>query len=339
MRIGLVAPPWLPVPPTGYGGTEAVIDPLATGLQARGHEVVLFTTGDSTCPVPRAWVREHSAPERMGESVVEVHHLLHAYQRLRDVDIIHDHTTLGPVIALGRSRCPVVTTNHGPFTDELGDIYRHVAELGAVVAISHDHASRASFPVAAVIHHGVRPEAFPVGTGSGGHLLFLGRFSRDKGAREAALIAHAARVPLILAAKKRDQAEIDYFEKEVAPLLDDQVRYVGEIGMSEKLDLLGSARALLNPIRWPEPFGLAMVEALACGTPVLTLRSGAAPEIVRDGVTGFLCDSDEDLVTAIGRIDQLDRAACRRSVETYFCSDRMVEQYLRLYQDVVARVA
>ena len=205
------------------------------------------------------------------------------------------------------------------------------------MAISHDHASRASFPVAAVIHHGVRPEDFPVGTGSGEHLLFLGRFSRDKGAREAALIAHAAQVPLIMAAKKRDQAEIDYFEKEVAPLLDDQVRYVGEIGKSEKLDLLGSARALLNPIRWPEPFGLAMIESLACGTPVLTLRSGAAPEIVRDGVTGFLCDSDDDLVTAIGRIDQLDRAACRRSVETYFCSDRMVDQYLRLYEDVVAR--
>lgn len=337
MRIGLIAPPWLPVPPPGYGGTEAVIDPLATGLQARGHDVLLFTTGDSTCPVPRAWVREGSAMERLGQSVVEVHHLLHAYERLRDVDVVHDHTALGPVLARGRFPGPLVATHHGPFSRDLGEIFQRVARYAAVVAISHDHASRAPFPVTAVVHHGVRPADFTVGAGDGDYLLFLGRFSPDKGAREAAEIAHAAGVPLIMAAKKREQAEIDYFDKEIAPLLGQQIRYVGEVGMREKQDLLGSARALLNPIRWPEPFGLVMIESLACGTPVLTLRSGAAPEIVTDAVTGFVCGTDDDLQTAIGRIDQLDRAACRRAVETHFCAERMVDEYERIYEDAVAR--
>lgn len=339
MRIGLIAPPWLPVPPAGYGGTEAVIDPLATGLLARGHDVLLFTTGESTCPVPRAWVLEQSNPGQMGESVVELHHVLHAYEQVRDVDLIHDHTVLGPVLGAERFPGPRVATNHGPFTRELGDIFQRVSAHTAVVAVSHDHAAHAPFPVAAVIHHGVRPEDFPVGSGDGGYLLFLGRFSGEKGAREAALMAHAAGVPLIMAAKKRHVTEIDYFDKEIAPLLDDEVRYVGEVGGREKLDLLAGARALLNPIRWPEPFGMVMIEALACGTPVLARRSGAAPEIVEDGVTGFICDSDDELLAAIGRIDEIDRADCRRSVETYFSADRMVAEHERLYEKLVTKGA
>ncbi|MCU0263340.1 MAG: glycosyltransferase family 4 protein [Candidatus Nanopelagicales bacterium] len=337
MRIALVAAPWLPVPPTAYGGSEAVIDRLATGFVTAGHEVLLFTTGDSTCPVPRAWVRERSDLDLLGLAVVELHHLIHAYDKVADFDIIHDHTILGPVYAQGRCRGQVVTTNHGPFTAELNDIYARVVPQAALIAISHDHASRSAAPVSAVIHHGVRPEDFPVGPGDGDFLLFLGRFSPDKGAREAALLAHEAGVDLVLAAKMREPGEIEYFHEQVEPLLDESVRYVGEVGPQRKLDLLGSARALLNPIRWPEPFGLVMIEALACGTPVLTLRWGAAPEIVEDGTTGFLCDSDADLAARIGRIGELDRAACRRSVETRFSADRMVRDHLDLYERLLGR--
>jgi glycosyltransferase involved in cell wall biosynthesis len=332
VRIALVAAPWLPVPPPAYGGSEGVIDRLATGFVEAGHDVLLVTTGDSTCPVPKAWARARSAPELMGQSAVELHHLFSAYERVADFDIVHDHTVLGPLYAQGRVRGQVVTTNHGPFTEEINAIYARAVPPTALVAISHDHASRSPVPVSAVIHHGVRPTDFPVGAGEGDHLLFLGRFSPDKGAREAALAAHEAGVDLIIAAKMRQPDEVEYFHDEVEPLLDSSVRYVGEIGMQRKLELLGSARALLNPIRWPEPFGLVMIEALACGTPVLTLRSGAAPEIVDHGITGFVCDSDAELVSAIDQIGRLDRAACRRAVEARFSAARMVSDHLKLYQ-------
>lgn len=337
MRIALVAAPWLPVPPTAYGGSEGVIDRLATGFVEAGHEVLLFTTGDSTCPVPRAWVRAKSDLDLLGQTVIELQHLIHAYDQVADFDIIHDHTILGPVYAQGRSSGQVVTTNHGPFTPELNDIYAHVVPRAALIAISHDHASRSTVPVSAVIHHGVRPEDFPVGSGGGDYLLFLGRFSPDKGAREAALAAQEAGVDLVLAAKMREPGEIEYFHDQVEPLLDARVRYVGEVGRERKLELLGSARALLNPIRWPEPFGLVMIEALACGTPVLTLPWGAAPEIVDDGTTGFVCDSDADLVEAIERVGELDRADCRSAVETRFSAARMVRDHLDLYERLLAR--
>lgn len=336
MRIALIAAPWLPVPPPAYGGSEAVIDRLATGFVEAGHNVLLVTTGDSTCPVPKSWVRAESAPDLMGQSDVELHHLIHAYHRVADFDIVHDHTVLGPLYGQGRCRGQMLTTNHGPFTREVNDIYARAVPQTALIAISHDQASRSTVPVSAVIHHGVRPEDFPVGAGDGDYLLFLGRFSPDKGAREAALAAHEAGVDLIIAAKMRHPDEVAYFHDQVEPLLDRSVRYVGEVGIQRKLELLGSARALLNPIRWPEPFGLVMIEALACGTPVLTRRSGAAPEIVDDGVTGFVCDSDSELVTAIERISELDRAACRRAVETRFSKDRMVSEHQTLYERLLA---
>jgi glycosyltransferase involved in cell wall biosynthesis len=336
MRIALVAGPWLPVPPPAYGGTEGVIDRLATGFQEAGHEVLLFTTGDSTCRVPKKWVREQAAPEYIGQSYVEVHHLLHAYDAVAEFDIIHDHTVVGPTMAESRARGKVVTTNHGPFTNELNEIYGRAAEHAAVIAISHDQASRAQVPVSAVIHHGLRPEEWLVGQGEGDYLLFLGRFSPDKGAREAALVAQLAGVPLLMAAKMREREEVEYFKEQVEPLLSADVQYVGEVGMEEKQKLLGSARALLNPIMWPEPFGLVMIEALACGTPVLTLRSGAAPEIVEDGVTGLVFDRPEDLAASLNRIDELDREACRRAVEEHFSADRMVREHLDLFERLLA---
>ena len=338
MRIALVAGPWLPVPPPAYGGTEGVIDRLATGFRDAGHDVLLFTTGDSTCAVPRASVRERAVPEYIGQSYVELHHLLHAYDEVADFDIIHDHTVLGPMVSSTRTTGQVVTTNHGPFTEEILDIFASSSRHAAVVAISHDQASRAcGVPVSAVIHHGLRPQEWTVGQGDGDYLLFLGRFSPDKGAREAALIAHLTGVPLVMAAKMREREEVEYFTEHVKPLLGAQVEYVGEVGMEEKQKLLGSARALLNPILWPEPFGLVMIEALACGTPVLTLCSGAASEIVDHGVTGFVHDRVEDLAASVGRIDELDRAACRRAVEGRFSADRMVRDHLDLFEQLLGR--
>jgi glycosyltransferase involved in cell wall biosynthesis len=338
MRVALIAPPWLPVPPPAYGGTEAVVDRLARGLLAAGHEVCLFTTGDSTCPVPRAWSLPSSAVAKMGDSVTELRHLVHAYEAVGDFDIVHDHTVLGPTYASTLGDLPVVTTNHGPFNEDLKVIYASIAARVPIIAISHDQARTAgAIPIAAVIHHGVEPERFPVGQGDGGYVCFLGRMNQTKGVREAGLAARETGVPLLIAAKNREPLEQQYFETQVRPLLGAGVEYLGELSGQDKLDLLGGARALLNPIQWHEPFGLVMIEALACGTPVLAFPNGAVPEIVDHGKTGYLCAGHAELVEAIDQIDALDRAACRAAVEERFSNTRVVRDHLELYAAVLQR--
>jgi glycosyltransferase involved in cell wall biosynthesis len=332
VRIGLVAPPWCQVPPPGYGGTEAVVDRLARGLAVAGHDVVLFTTGDSTCPVERRWVLSRAEPDRIGTPTLEVKHLAHAYAQAREFDVVHDHTWLGPLLAAGVSGPHLVATNHGPFHYDALRLYSWVHERVDVVAVSHDQARSAGpVRVAGVIHHGVDPERFPVGRGDGGYLAFLGRMAPGKGVHHAALVARRAGVPLRIAAKMREPAEAEYFDARVRPLLGNGVEYLGELGHREKVELLGGAVALVNPIQWPEPFGLVMIESLACGTPVLAFPWGAAPEIVTDGVNGFLCTDVDDMSDAVGRVAELDRAACRAPVEEYFCTERMVAEHVQLY--------
>lgn len=331
LRIGLLAPPWLPVPPIGYGGTEAVVDRLARGFQEAGHHVVLFAAPGSTCPVDtRSVAAFESRP--LGAAVTEVRHVLAAYEAFADCDIVHDHTLAG---LLESTRCPTVptvTTCHGPLAGDLRDIYSRVARRLSIVAISHSQARQApEIPVAAVIHHGLDVEEFPLGTGSGGYLLFLGRMSPEKGAHRAIEIADKAGIPLVLAAKMREPAEQQYFDELVRPLLGHGAEYVGEVAGAEKLRLLGDAVALLNPIRWAEPFGLVMVEALACGTPVLTHPVGAAPEIVDHARTGFICESDDALATAASLVGGLDRSHCRDAVWRRFSTDQMIDGHLALF--------
>ncbi len=340
MKVGIIAPPWAAIPPVGYGGTEAVIDQLACGLQAEGCDVVLFTVGESTCPVPMKSVIPVAQGMRIGSCVPELRHVMAAYDAMAEaaVDIIHDHTMAGPMIAAtaGFVSTPVVTTNHGPFNEELNDLYRRISDTVSVVAVSNDQASRADgVRIAAVIHHGVDPASFPVGTGSGDYLLFLGRMVAEKGAHRAIRIARAAGKRLVIAAKMREEPERRYFEAKIEPLLGDDVEFVGEVTGRRKLQLLGEAQALLNPIRWPEPFGMVMIEALACGTPVLSIRAGAAGEIVTTGSDGFLADTEQGLVTASGRIDQIDRRQCRATVEDRFSTRRMTEQHLQLYGKIL----
>jgi glycosyltransferase involved in cell wall biosynthesis len=337
MKIALVAPPWVPVPPPAYGGTEAVIDRLARGFAGLGHEVTLVATGDSTCPVPTRWIWEHAATDRLGEAVVEISHVAHAYEIVRSHDIIHDHTLIGPLFAAQFGDLPVVTTNHGPFDRELKALYRSVSPRVPVIAISHDQARRAEgIPIASIIHHGLDLASFPVGAGDGGYVACLSRMAPCKGVAIAASVARRAGVRLLIAAKMQQPAEREYFEREVRPLLGHGVEYLGEIGAAEKLELLGGAGALLNPIEWPEPFGLVMIEALACGTPVLAFPNGAAPEIVRHGRTGFLCHSATEMEAALDEVGGLDRDACRRDVEEHFSSELMVRRHLDLFARVQA---
>jgi glycosyltransferase involved in cell wall biosynthesis len=337
VRIAVIAPPWLTVPPVAYGGTESVVDRECRGFQELGHEVMLFTTGDSTCPVRKEWIYDSARGFGPNGALTELRHVFRGYELARDYDIVHDHTVMGPVYAAGRFERPIVTTNHGPFNAELTDLYRATEGHVALVAISHHQASTANgVTVTRVIHHGVDPEAYPIGDGSGGYLMFLGRMTPEKGAREAAQIARRAGVRLLLGAKMQEAHEREYFEQQVRPLLDEQVRYVGELGPERKIALLRGARALLNPICWPEPFGLVMIESLACGTPVLAFPNGAAPEILEDGVTGYLCGTDDEMVDRIGEIEKLDRAACRAVVEGYFSTTRMAAEHLDLFDSILA---
>jgi glycosyltransferase involved in cell wall biosynthesis len=337
VRVGIIAPPWVSVPPEAYGGTEEFIDELARGLDRRGHDVVMFTTGDSTCPVTRRWTREASCADLIGDAHVEQEHVMQAYEALSDVDIVHDNTMAGPLYALEMPDVPVVTTHHGPFDTGARELFGATAGRVALVAISHHQASTAGdVPISAVIHHGLQPERYPVGSGEGGYFLFLGRMTPDKGAHQAALLAQETGVTLLLAGKRREPAEQAYFEEQVAPLLGRDIEYLGEVTNDRKVALMQDATALVNPIQWPEPFGLVMIEALACGTPVLASPAGAAPEIVGDGITGFLCDDLSVMADRLVDVDKLDRAACRRAVEQEFATDRMFEEYERLFHRILA---
>jgi glycosyltransferase involved in cell wall biosynthesis len=341
MRIGLIAPPGLPVPPLAYGGTESVVDRLARGLVRAGHEVLLSAAADSACPVPQVPGAEAAAAAGpvVAETTTELRHVIRSYAAMRDMDVVHDHTLAGPLYGHVRPRTPLVTTAHGPFDATLGPLYGAMRGA-AVVAISRHQASTADgVPIAAVIHHGIDVGSVPVGPGTGGYVSFLGRMSPEKGAREAALVARAAGMRLLMAAKLREPAEKDYFEAEVRPLLCSDVEYVGELDDPGKLQLLGGSRALLNPMQWAEPFGLVMIEALAVGTPVVATPNGSAPEIVDDGSTGFLRTSLPALAAALRDAGSLDRATCRRAAVRRFSSDRMVADHLRLYEQLVVDAA
>jgi glycosyltransferase involved in cell wall biosynthesis len=345
MRIGIIAPPWAPIPPVLYGGIEVIVDQLATGFQDTGHDVLLFTTGDATCAVPRRHHLDQAEGSRIGYTAPEVRHVLAAYDVMREweADIVHDHTLAGPVHAAtlsagaGPLPFPVVTTMHNQFDVELTDIYRRIAGEVTIVAISHAQRRPVpDLPIARVIHHGIRAADFPVGDGQGGYCLFLGRMSPDKGPHRAMEAAYKAGMPLLMCAKMRDPWEFDYFDEYVRPYLNEDIQYLGEVPHERKLELLAGAAALLFPIRWNEPFGMVMIEALACGTPVLAFPEGAVPEVIEDGRTGFLCREVAELSEAIGRIGELDRAACRAAVEGYFSSERMVREHLELFASLTA---
>ena len=286
--------------------------------------------------MPIAWVLPAAAGTVIAGPATELRHVINAYDTIAEwgADVVHDHTLVGPIYGarLGQS---VVTTNHGPFESELGDVYRGIARHAPVIAISQHQASTASGTrIAAVIHHGVDVDAFPLGDGDGGYALFLGRMSPDKGVDVAARVARAAGVPLKIAAKMAEPPEAAYFRDRVEPLLGEGVEYVGEVGFAAKLELLAGASCLLNPIQWPEPFGMVMIEALACGTPVVATPQGSVPEIVDDGVTGFIRAREDGLAEALRRVGELDRTVCREVAAERFSAHRMVSDHLELYRAV-----
>jgi glycosyltransferase involved in cell wall biosynthesis len=345
LNIVEIAPPWLAIPPPKYGGTELVVDALSRALDRAGHTVTLFTIAPSTCPVARRWRFGEPTPHMMGNVVDELRQVLWAYDQITsgDVprpDVIHDHTLTGLFIGPQRTAVPIVATVHGPFDSPLADIYPHVDPTTSVVAISHDQAAHAppGVRIAATIHHGIEIDRYPYADHTGDGVVFLGRMSPDKGVESAIRIARSAGRSLRIAAKMHEAGEYAYFHHVIEPLLDGGVEYVGEADFATKVELLSTSAALLNPISWPEPFGLAMVEAMACGTPVVGGAFGAAPEIVAHGRTGFLGRDEGALVDGLLRVDTLDRRTCRAAVESHFTSDRMAADYASLFARLAGRV-
>jgi glycosyltransferase involved in cell wall biosynthesis len=339
MRIGLIAPPWVPVPPPAYGGTEAVIDNLARGLQRRGHDVRLFTVAESECPVTCRHLYPR-AVRPLGVSRLEIPHVLAAYKALAGCDIIHDHTAAGPLVAgqRGRRRPPVVITWHSVITTHTAALLKAAGRHVSIVAISASQAGHAAanrIPVAAVIHHGIDLDVYQPGPGGGGYLMFIGRMSPDKGVHHAIRIARDAGRELVISAKMRDHGEREYYEEQVAPLLTGE--QVTEIPLAERVRLLRHADALVNPVSWAEPFGLVMAEALACGTPVLAFPGGAAPEIIRHGVTGWLSPDPAVLAGAVPRLAGIDRSECAREARARFSLHRMAADHERLYARVLSQ--
>lgn len=336
MRIGLVAGPWIPVPPITYGGTERVVDSLARGFHEAGHEVVLAASPESSCPVSRVPGMRPAKQGGLNRTLSELSHVVRAYEGLQDADVIHDHTMAGPLYLHRPDRVPSVTTMHGPLTAESADIYRAVARRGAVIAISRDQTSHVpDVPVTRVIHHGMDVSSVPVGSGAGGYLCFVGRACPDKGLLEAIMVAREAGMPLRIAVKIRESEELRYFHEVIEPMLGPNEDFVGEVNDKEKFELMGEALAFLNPIQWSEPFGLVMIEALATGTPVIGTAVGSAPEIIDHGRTGFLGHTQQ-LAGFVQKAEGLSRAACRKVAEDRFSEERMVNEHLWLFERLVA---
>lgn len=346
MRIVLVAPPYFDVPPKGYGGTEAVVADLADALVKRGHRVTLLGAGEPGTAAEFIPLWERTIPERLGQPYPEIMHALRtrrAIERLAQterIDIIHEHTFAGPLnAAVYRSLgLPTVVTMHGPIDDDLYPYYRELGTDVGLIAISDRQRELApDLNWVGRVHNSLRIDDWPFQADKGDYALFLGRYAPYKGAHLALDAAHAAGIPLVLAGKCDEPAEQAYFDEYVKPRLTDSDHVFGQADATEKRKLLAGARCVLFPVQWEEPFGMVMIEAMACGTPVVALRGGAVAEVVADGVTGFVCDHPEQLPDAIARVDTIDPAACRRHVAAHFGIAQFGSGYERIYREVLER--
>ena len=336
MRIAMIAPVWIPIPPEGYGGIERVIALLVDELTKEGHDVTLFAAGPSRTTARQVIYLEEAPTEHMGETLFDACHVGQAYRDIadREYDVVHDHAGfLGPAFA-GLIPQPVVHTLHGPFTNDTRMFYETFKDDCYYVAISHRQMECGpDLNYMGIVPNAVDTAGHVFRDEKEDYLVCVSRICEAKGTEQAVLLAKEAGKRIILAGKIDPGLDREYFETRVKPLLDgDRAVYAGEVSQDEKVRLVSRARAFLFPIQWEEPFGLVMVEALACGTPVLATRMGAASEVVEHGVTGFLADSTEELLQYIDRIDELDHQVCRSKVEERFGPAAMAAAYIEVYR-------
>jgi glycosyltransferase involved in cell wall biosynthesis len=343
MRIAQLAPLAEAVPPALYGGTERVVSALTEELVRRGHEVTLFAAGDSVTSaalVPCAPRALRLDPDIADPYAHTMRQLGMAYARAAEFDLIHNHLDYFAWPCARLVRTPTLTTMHGRL--DLPDLPPVVRAFREQPLVSISAAQRAPLPWAtwaATVHNGIDLAPYPFVAAPGAYFAFLGRICPEKNLEGAVAVARATGIPLKIAAKV-DPVDADYYAATIKPLIDGRhVTYVGEIAEHEKGAFLGGALALLFAVDWPEPFGLAMAEALACGTPVLALRRGSIPEVVDDGATGFVRDTEAGLVAVAGGLAGLDRAACRRAAEARFSAAAMADGYEAAYRRLVAEAA
>ena len=340
MKIAQVAPLYESVPPTAYGGTERVVSYLTEALVQMGHDVTLFASADSVTSarlvgvVPRGLRLDPAGRDPL------VWHTIMMDMVLEDApsfEVIHFHTDVLHLPLVGRCTTPCLATAHGRLDlPDLKPLFRRFPEQPMVSISDSQRAPLAWLNWRATVHHGLPPGLYSFHPDPRDYFAFVGRISPEKRVDRAIGIARACRTPLRIAAKV-DAADREYFASTVEPLLADPlVTYLGEVGDADKDDLIGHARALLMPIDWPEPFGLVMIEALACGTPVIAWRHGAVPEIIDDGITGFVVDSLEQAIAAAGNIGTISRQRCRETFERRFSARVMARAYLDVYRELIA---
>jgi len=322
-------------PPRHYGPWEGVVSLLTEGLVKRGVDVTLFATKDSRTNGRLVGVCPHGYEEDKGilPKVWECLHISELFERGDEFDLIHNHFDYLPLTYMGMTSTPVLTTIHGFSSPKILPVYKKYNQRAYYVSIS-DADRSPELDYISTIHHGIDLSQFTFRTEPGEYFLFFGRIHHDKGAKEAIEISQRVGKKLIIAGIVQDA---NYFDREVRPHLNGHnIIYVGSASPKKRNDLLGGAYALLHPINFDEPFGLSVIEAMACGTPVVAFNRGSMPEVIADGRTGFLVSSIEEAVLKLDRIRKLDRADCRKWVEERFSADRMVEDYLRVYEKILS---
>jgi glycosyltransferase involved in cell wall biosynthesis len=339
MRIAVIAPPWYPVPPSGYGGIEWVVALLADGLIERGHDVTLFAPPGSETEAELVPPLGEVPPEELiGDPWYEAAHAVSAYERGSEFDLLHDHT--GPVGASigAMSDHPTVHTLHGPFTEQTSMLYRRIARRHWFVAISENQRSMgpANLRWGGVVYNGIALDRYPFREDKEDFLFFIGRADEEKAPHLAIQAARRAGRRLVMCVTTKNQREQTYWADQVEPLLGDDIEVRGECDQDQKTALLARAAAMLFPIQWPEPFGLVMTEAMACGTPVIAWRNGSVPEVVADGQTGVVVSSVEEMAAAVDRVGELDPRVIRERVQERFSAEAMVTGYERAYERALA---
>ena len=341
MKVAVLSPVWFAVPPNGYGGIESVVSLLADHLVDDGHEVTLFASGDSITRAQLAAVYPVAPSEWIGHTFWELRHAVSCFMRADQFDVISDHTGLLGLALGSMGKTPFAHTVHGPVSGEAGDLYEQVVAMGpraALISVSDvQRRPKPHLPWVATCANALDLSLYPFHPERGDYLLFLGRMTHDKGAHSAVAAAIQTGLPLKLAGKCQEPLEQEYFDELVKPHLSDRIEYLGEVSPDEKVELLQQARATLFPIEWDEPFGLVMIETMACGTPVIATRYGAVPEVIEDGVSGVIVDDLSDMETALDRADALDTHQLRRTVEERFSPRRMVAEYVSAFEATIER--
>jgi glycosyltransferase involved in cell wall biosynthesis len=340
MRIAEIAPPWFAIPPEGYGGIELVVDALASGLTARGHEVTLFAPEGSRSEAEVISPLYPAGAELIGDPWYEAHHAVTAFLHRDEFEVLHNHTFLGTALAaVLREAPPVVHTLHGAWTPQARRYYDLMNGRFEIVAISaSQRRNNEALRYAATIPNGIDLAAYPLGEGQrDDFLVYIGRASADKAPDDAIRLARLAGRPLKLVCKHAEPDEMAYWEEVVEPLLGPDVEAIAEVGYEEKVKLLQTGAAFVFPICWEEPFGLVVVEAMACGMPVVARPRGAVADIVVDGETGFLDHDLDRLAEAVGRVGEFAPEACRARVAEGYSSDAMVTAYEELFVRLAGR--